>query len=64
MTSTRPRGGRVVATGAGHLREDVLLEYWHALHRLQHRRGIFDEVAAFSVEGLSKSAIARVKGIA
>jgi transposase-like protein len=33
-------------------------------HRLQHRRAIFDEVAALSVEGLNKSAIARVKGIA
>jgi transposase-like protein len=33
-------------------------------HRLQHRRGTFDEVAALSVEGLNKSAIARVKRIA
>ena len=33
-------------------------------HRLHHRRAMFDEVAALSVEGLSKSAIARVKGIA
>jgi transposase-like protein/IS1 family transposase len=33
-------------------------------HRLQHRRAIFDEVAAFSVEGLNKSAIARAKRIA
>jgi transposase-like protein/IS1 family transposase len=33
-------------------------------HRLQHRRSIFDEVAAFSVEGLNKSAIARAKRIA
>jgi len=33
-------------------------------HRLQHRRATFDEVAALSVEGASKSAIARVKGIA
>src|SRR3990172_4364562 len=33
-------------------------------HRLQHRRMTFDEVAAFSVEGLNKSAIARVKRIA
>jgi transposase-like protein/IS1 family transposase len=32
-------------------------------HRLQHRRSTFDEVAALSVEGVSKSAIARVKGI-
>src|SRR5262245_30016928 len=33
-------------------------------HRLQHRRSTFDEVAALSVEGLNKSAIARVKQIA
>ena len=30
-------------------------------YRLQHRRSTFDEVAALSVEGVSKSAIARVK---
>jgi transposase-like protein/IS1 family transposase len=35
-----------------------------AYHRLQHRRVTFDEVAALSVEGLNKSAIARVKRIA
>ena len=33
-------------------------------YRLQHRRATFDEVAALSVEGLNKSAIARVKQIA
>ena len=33
-------------------------------HRLQHRRTAFDEVATLSVEGLNKSAIARVKRIA
>ncbi len=33
-------------------------------HRLQHRRSTFDEVAALSVEGISKSAIARVKALA
>jgi transposase-like protein/IS1 family transposase len=33
-------------------------------YRVQHRRMIFDEVAALSVEGLNKSAIARVKRIA
>jgi len=33
-------------------------------HRLQHRRATFDEVAAFSVEGMNKSAIARVQQIA
>jgi transposase-like protein/IS1 family transposase len=33
-------------------------------HRLQHRRVTFDEVATLSVEGLNKSAIARVKRIA
>ncbi len=33
-------------------------------YRLQHRRSTFDEVASLSVEGASKSAIARVKGLA
>ncbi len=33
-------------------------------YRLQHRRSTFDEVAALSVEGVSKSAIARVKRLA
>jgi transposase-like protein/IS1 family transposase len=33
-------------------------------YRLQHRRATFDEVAFLSVEGLNKSAIARVKRLA
>jgi transposase-like protein len=33
-------------------------------YRLQHQRATFDEVATLSVEGLNKSAIARVKQIA
>jgi transposase-like protein len=33
-------------------------------HRLQHRRTTFDEVATLSVEGMNKSAIARVKQVA
>ena len=33
-------------------------------YRLQHRRANFDEVAALSVEGLNKSAIARVNRFA
>jgi transposase-like protein/IS1 family transposase len=33
-------------------------------YRLQHRRSTFDQVASLSVEGVSKSAIDRVKGIA
>src|SRR5215831_11605386 len=33
-------------------------------YRLQHRRATFDEVASLSVEGVNKSAIARIKGIA
>ena len=33
-------------------------------YRLQHRRAMFDEVASLSVEGLNKSAIARVKRVA
>jgi transposase-like protein/IS1 family transposase len=32
-------------------------------YRIQHRRAVFDEVASLSVEGLNKSAIARVKRI-
>jgi transposase-like protein/IS1 family transposase len=32
-------------------------------YRLQHRRGTFDQVASLSVEGLNKSAIARVERI-
>ena len=32
-------------------------------YRLQHRRATFDQVANLSVEGLNKSAIARVEGI-
>src|ERR1022692_435826 len=30
-------------------------------HRLQHRRSMFDQVAALSVEGVNKSAIDRVQ---
>src|ERR1019366_5412518 len=33
-------------------------------HRLQHRRATFDQVAALSIEGVNKSAIARVHQIA
>src|SRR4030095_8038889 len=33
-------------------------------YRLQHRRSIFDGVASLSVEGVNKSAIARVKRLA
>jgi transposase-like protein len=33
-------------------------------YRLQHRRATFDELASLSIEGLNKSAIARVKRIA
>lgn len=33
-------------------------------NRLQYRRATFDDVATLSVEGLNKSAIARVKRIA
>jgi len=42
--------------------KDVLLD--NPYYRLQLRRAMFDEVAALSVEGLNKSAIARVKRIA
>jgi transposase-like protein len=33
-------------------------------YRLHHRRAVFDEVVSLSVEGLNKSAIARVKRVA
>ena len=33
-------------------------------YRIQHRRSIFDEVVALSVEGVNKSAISRVKRVA
>jgi transposase-like protein len=48
------------------LREDILLDDQDILlsYRLQHRHATFDEVATLSVEGMSKSAIARAKGIA
>src|SRR5206468_2666373 len=48
------------------LREDVLFQYRDSLppyYRLQHRRTTFDQVATLSVEGLNKSAIARVERI-
>src|ERR1700745_1388130 len=32
-------------------------------YRIQHRRAVFDQVASLGVEGLNKSAIARVKQI-
>ncbi len=35
-----------------------------AYYRLQHGRSLFDDVANLSVEGVNKSAISRVKGIA
>jgi transposase-like protein len=35
-----------------------------AYYRLQHLRATFDKVASLSVEGLNKSAIARVKRVA
>jgi hypothetical protein len=41
----------------------VLLDDRTPYYRLQHRHSTFDEVASLSVEGLSKSAIARVKRI-
>ena len=46
------------------LRQDLLPEPVHGLSRLQHRRATFDQVAALSVEGMNKSAIARVQQIA
>jgi hypothetical protein len=46
------------------LPEDILFKHSYPVLRLQHRRAIFDEVAALSGEGMNKSAIARVKRIA
>ncbi len=46
------------------LRENLLPDSGTLYNRLQHRRATFDEVAALSVEGLNKSAIARVKQLA
>ena len=47
------------------VRKDVLLDERHALlPRLQHRRATFDGVIALRVEGVSISAISRIKGIA
>ena len=46
------------------LRKGILANTGTPYYRLQHRRATFDEVAALSVEGLNKSAIARVKQIA
>ena len=45
------------------LRQDLLRDAGTPYYRLQLRRGTFDEVTALSVEGLNKSAIARVKRI-
>ena len=41
------------------VREDFLHQHRDPYPRIQHRRATFDEVAALSVEGLNKSAIAR-----
>jgi hypothetical protein len=63
MVSTQRRAGSVADTDTG----------FAGRHSLQTPlpctidstgRAIFDEVAALSVEGMNKSAIARVKGIA
>jgi hypothetical protein len=45
------------------LRNDILLEFRHALSWSPAPSNAFDEVAALSVEGLNKSAIVRVKRI-
>ena len=45
-------------------RETFCLTKGTPCDRLQHRRTMFDEVAALSIESVSKSAISRVKGLA
>jgi IS1 family transposase len=62
--STRPHGESVVDTGAGLAGRRSARQLAHLIIGLQHRRAIFDEVAAFRFEGLNKSAIARAKRIA
>src|SRR5215510_10765077 len=46
------------------MREGGLSNTATPYYRLQHRRATFDQVATLSVEGLNKSAIARVERIA
>ena len=64
MAFTRPSGGGVVDTDVRLAGKPSAGTAGHFYHRFQHRRAAFDEVAALSVEGLNKSAIARVKQIA
>ena len=62
--STRPGGESVVATSARACGKTFCSTTGTPYYRLHHRRATFDEVATLSVEGLNKSAIARVKRIA
>jgi hypothetical protein len=62
--STTPIQASVVAIVAGLAARHSARITGSPYHRLQHRRATFDEVATLSVEGLNKSAIARVKQIA
>jgi IS1 family transposase len=64
MASTRRNGGSVVATSAKPVARRSARTNGTRYYRLQHRRARFDEVASLSVEGVNKSAIARVKRIA
>jgi hypothetical protein len=56
--------GKTLSLPLPDLWKDVLSTTATPYHRLQHRRATFDEVATLSVEGLNKSAIARVKRVA
>ena len=62
--STTPTQGSAVDTGAGVCGKTFCANTDTPYHRLQHRRATFDEVVTRNVEGLTKSAIARVKRIA
>ncbi len=61
--STKPLGEKRRRYGCRICGKTFCLNVGTAYYRLQHRRTTFDEVASLSVEGLNKSAIARVKGI-
>src|SRR5262245_16402678 len=62
--STTPPQGIVVDTVAGLAGRRSARNAATPYHRLQHRRATFDEVITLSIEGLNKSAIARLKRIA
>lgn len=54
------RGHRLICIGCG---KTFCTHINSAYYRLHNTRNLFDEVAHMSVEGISKSAIARIKGL-